>query len=359
MAKQITSIHIFLIFSNISLIAQTKNDSVKRINYAAIPMLNYNPSFGFSLGAMANAYYRMNIGDTISPSSSTGVFGTYTSNKSYFAAVFQKFYLQQDRWRITLAAGAGNLNFQYWQDLPVAAGQFIDFSTEATFAMAKIERKVYKKLYAGVHGTYTMAKTEFDVPDFFPDSLRFDERNMNNLGYLLNYDLRDHHMNPYSGYNISFKATYYRKWMNSSNDFNNLELVYNHYYQIKNERNILVTHIKATISTGDVPFQAQNVVGGDDIRGYSAGKYRNNQVYTIQTEYRWRFDKKMGMVGFFGLASAVDNVKNITFNELLPGVGLGFRYLMIPKERINIGIDIAKGKDDWGLYFRIGESFGR
>ena len=46
-------------------------------------------------------------------------------------------------------------------------------------------------------------------------------------------------------------------------------------------------------------------------------------------------------------------------SEVLPGVGLGLRYLMIEKERINIGVDVATGKDDWGIYFRIGESFGR
>ena len=65
------------------------------------------------------------------------------------------------------------------------------------------------------------------------------------------------------------------------------------------------------------------------------------------------------MVGFAGIATAVEKVGDIFENELLPGAGVGIRYLMIPKERINIGIDVAKGKGDWGLYFRIGESFGR
>lgn len=35
----------------------------------------------------------------------------------------------------------------------------------------------------------------------------------------------------------------------------------------------------------------------------------------------------------------------------------GIRYMPIEKQRINIGIDTALGKDDWGVYFRIGESF--
>ena len=52
------------------------------------------------------------------------------------------------------------------------------------------------------------------------------------------------------------------------------------------------------MSIGDVPFQGQNVVGQDDIRGYSSGKYRDNQAYVIQAEYRWRFYKKFEWWGF-------------------------------------------------------------
>lgn len=338
---------------------QTKNDTVKKVNFAAIPVINYDQTFGLTVGAMGQMYYKVNQNDTISPSSSTGVFGMYTTNNTYFAAAFQQFYLKEDTWRIMAAIGIGNINFQYWQEIPVIGGDFIGFNTQAEFAMFKVERKVYKKLYAGINSMYSKAKTEYDVPDLIPDSLRFDERNMNNIGYLLNLDMREHQINPYGGFNIEFKNSFYREWINSGNNFEKYELTYNHYYKLRNERNILATRIKATISTGDVPFQGQNVVGQDDIRGYSAGKYRNDQVYAIQAEYRWHFYKKFGMVGFIGIATAVGSISDVSENELLPGIGVGIRYLMIAKERINIGFDIAAGKDDWGMYFRIGESFGR
>jgi outer membrane protein assembly factor BamA len=166
-------------------------------------------------------------------------------------------------------------------------------------------------------------------------------------------------VNPYHGYNLTFKTNFYRKWFKSDNNFTNYKFTYNHYYTLKDENTILATRLNAVISSGDVPFQGKNVVGQDDIRGYSSGKYRDNQVYALQAEYRWRFYKRFGMVGFAGIASAVEKVSDIFESELLPGAGVGIRYLMIPKERINIGIDVAKGKGDWGLYFRIGESFGR
>jgi len=202
-------------------------------------------------------------------------------------------------------------------------------------------------------------KTGFDLPDWVPDSLKSQEVNMHNVGYVFNYDKRDHPVNPYEGYNIVFRHSFYDKWINSTYSFQNFQLTYNHFYQLGNERNILATRIKADIASGDVPFQGQNIVGGDDIRGYSSGKYRNNQLYAAQAEYRWRFHKKLGLVGFLGVAAVTEDLASLGESEFLPGAGVGFRYLMLPEQRINIGIDVAVGKDDWGLYFRIGESFGR
>ncbi len=340
--------------------AQKQNEEdIKKVRWAGVPYLNYNNTIGFTLGALGRAFYKADRSDTISPSSSTGVFGMYTTNKTYFAFAFQQFYLDQDNWRMKFAAGFGNLNFQYWQTLPVSEGVFIGFGTNSTFAMAQAERRIYSKLYGGINAFYINAKTEFDLPEWVPDSLVQEEVSLNNVGYVINYDNRENQFNPYGGFNIEFKHSLYRDWLNSDYEFQNFEFTYNHFFRIRNDRNILVTRLNANISTGDVPFQGQNVVGQDDIRGYSSGKYRNNQVYAIQTEYRWRFYKKWGMVGFFGLASAVETLGDIPDEDLLPGIGVGLRYMMIEKERINIGIDIATGKDDWGLYFRIGESFMR
>jgi hypothetical protein len=64
------------------------------------------------------------------------------------------------------------------------------------------------------------------------------------------------------------------------------------------------------------------------------------------------------MVAFGGIATAVDSPSELSIQGLLPGAGVGLRYMAIPSEKIKIGIDIAKGIDDWGLYFRIGETFG-
>jgi hypothetical protein len=60
----------------------------------------------------------------------------------------------------------------------------------------------------------------------------------------------------------------------------------------------------------------------------------------------------------FFVLTAIESFFNLDKAPFLPGGGVGIRYMAIPKERINVGMDFVLGKDDWGIYFRIVESFG-
>ena len=70
-------------------------------------------------------------------------------------------------------------------------------------------------------------------------------------------------------------------------------------------------------------------------------------------------DSRFGMVGFLGVATAVESVSDIFNTSLLPGVGAGLRFRLIPSLKVNVGADVGFGKDDYSLTFRIGEAFGR
>jgi len=338
-----------------------KPDSSKKVKLAAIPLINFNRTIGFGAGAMLSAFYKMNEKDTISPTSSTGLVGMYTTNKTYFLVLYQQMYLNQDRWRIKAAVGTGNINFQYYQEISsMGTGGFVDFNTNMNFAYGEVKRKVYKKFYAGGFGCISMAKTTYDIPNPITGQDIVDKRSMNNIGYILSYDTRDNQMNPYKGFKFNWKHSFFEEWLGSGNDFGKLNLAFTKFLTLnENIKKILVIRATTTISYGDVPFQGQNVVSGDDIRGYTNGRYRNNVLYATQAEYRWNFYKKWGAVGFLGMATVTDKVTDLNGMPFLPGAGLGIRYKMIPSERINVGIDVAAGKDDWGIYFRIGDTFSR
>jgi len=57
------------------------------------------------------------------------------------------------------------------------------------------------------------------------------------------------------------------------------------------------------------------------------------------------------------LGWAFDSISQISTNDALPSIGTGIRYMMISSYKINVGVDVAAGKDETVLYFRIGEAF--
>ncbi len=96
---------------------------------------------------------------------------------------------------------------------------------------------------------------------------------------------------------------------------------------------------------------------GQNLRGYSNGRYRGDQLLTLETEYRWNVYGKWGLAGYAGVGFVGDDWSNYSMNEALPAAGLGVRYRMIDAYRINARIDYGWGKHDEAIYFSIGEAY--
>ena len=331
--------------------AAAEIEQPKRFNFAAIPVINYDPSFKWNLAALVNVFFRVSLADTVSPLSMAGAMVGYTTNGTWYWALYTRVYFDQDNYRTTLAYGDASVNFQYYNELAEA---FVDFNTLHDFFLFEQQRRVYKRWYLGLRYRNQKAQTKYEVEGETGDP---EKRNLNNLGLVVSHDTRDFIYNPYHGDFMNFKTAHYRDGLGSDYEFDQYEFDFTKFFFI-GDRKVVAGRVAAFIATGDVPFEGQYVVGRDDIRGYTNGKHRGEQVYDVQAEYRWNFYKRWGMVAFGGIATAVDDPKEITWKGLLPGVGAGARFMAIQSEKINIGIDLAFGKDDWGIYFRIGEVWG-
>lgn len=339
----------------------------KKISFVAIPVINYNKSFGASIGAFASGFYHAQKNDTISPLSTSSLFGMGTTNKTWFAGQVNKFYLNQDKLRIKTFVGAGSINFQtfaefppFFDNIPIDGiigtdddGVFVDYITDLWAAYVEALFRIRDNVYLGGQLVYSHTFTEFDLP--LSPTEQIDQ-----FGFGISFELdsRDSQFSPRLGKHSEISTLTFLEDLGSTNSYTRINLTYNHYFPLQ-ERNTILARFYSDISVGDVPFSGQNVVGRDDLRGYSSGKYRADQVYAVQTEYRKWFAERWGYVAFGGIATAVDSVGDMRFDSLLPAVGAGMRFLAIPKSKISIGLDVAVGKDDWGIYFRINEAFTR
>ncbi len=331
--------------------ASSKENS-KKLSFAGVPQVSFDRSRGFGFGATGMMLFDVDREHPQAPPSQLSVMGEYTTKKNWYAMAFARLFLRNDNYRIALGGGYLNSNFQTYVEV---GGEHIEvpYNTYGTFLFAAPSIRVYGRLYAGVSFQY------------FRTHLIFDESNLginnttsssyqNGLGLNLMYDSKDNQFAPSKGFFGSIIYKNFPSWLANDSVFNKLTITANYYHRL-NPHMVLASRAAMDAAVGgSIPFIAQSYVGNKDIRGYTKGEYRGNQVYALQSELRWNVYKAFGVVGFFGLALA--NSPDYT-SPVLPGGGVGVRYKVLPKFNLNVGVDGAVGKDDWGIYFRIGEAF--
>ena len=253
--------------------------SEKRFKFAAIPVINYDPSFEWNFAALANVFFRASLADTVSPLSMAGGMIGYTTNGTWYWALYTKLYFDEDNYRTTLAYGDASVNFQYYDEFE---NMFIEFNTFHDFFMLEQQRRVYKRWYLGLRYRNQKAKTKYEIDGETGDPAK---QNMNNFGFVVSHDKRDFIYNPYHGDYLNFKTAHYSDTWGSDFVFDQYEFDFTKFFFISDNK-VVAGRIAELIATGDVPFEGQDVVGREDIRGYTNGKHRGNQVYDVQAEYR-------------------------------------------------------------------------
>ena len=320
-----------------------------RAKFMPIPYVNYDRAFGFAYGAVPMLMFNPVERDTISPSSLVGGVGMYSTNKTWFAMGFGMFFLSEDRWRITTAGGVGTVHYQFYLDW--ITGSWIPYQSEASFFLFKVERRIQDGLYGGVSYIYADVVTSTDLP-FLRDSLT-----LHGLGLSLSLDTRDNPHYPSSGQVTALKYNTFPEWFGNESPSKKIEFESNQHFPVRRQKDVIAARFYAGIGVGDLGFSQQFIVGGKDIRGYTQGAYRGDYLLTLQGEYRWNFHRRWGAVGFAGLATVFEAINDADSGRLLPGIGTGIRFRAFPETNFSVGIDVAAGLDDWGIYFQIGEAF--
>lgn len=125
-----------------------------------------------------------------------------------------------------------------------------------------------------------------------------------------------------------------------------------------------------------LPFYLLPEMGNDNMmRGYYAGRYRDQNYLAFQAEYRYFLDPKIPIniwflhmqpkfaIAVFGGTGAVFNNHDISMNHFKPAYGFGGRWFYDEGSRLTIRADYAWGeqrpgeKRQSGLYLSLAEAF--
>ena len=322
-----------------------------RYKIVPIPYVNYNRSIGGTFGALPLVMFNPVARDTISPSSLGGALAMYSTNKTWFAVVFARVHLAEDDWRLTGAGGLGSVNFQFYLDNPINV--WIPYNTRAGFAFLQVQRRIVGRVYGGASYIYTRFR---NTTELAPDTTL--TTTLNGFGLSASLDLRSSVYYPRTGFLTNARYFGYPEAFGNDVGSNTVDLDYNHYWSIRGGTDVVAARAFAGLGLGDLGFNQQYVVGRrNDVRGYTQGAHRGNYLVAVQGEYRWNFWKRLGAVGFAGVATVFEGLNESDDGKLFPGAGAGIRFTAFTENHMNVGFDAAVGDGDWGLYFRIGEAF--
>ena len=336
-------------------------------HFVAFPIPIINPTIGYGLAAAAAYLYKF---DEKSQTSGTGIGALYTDSHTWGVGIGQLANFKEDAWKIKGGLVYFNLNVDFYGIGSDAGDQnkSIPINEKGIGFGANGLRRIAGQWYVGLQYWYVDIESTFDLsgiggsgPIQLPPEVELDS-SVAGLGLVFEYDSKDNEFNAYKGqlFNITYSES--NETVGSDFDFSSAQLEYNIYLPLnkkKAEGNMtLALRGTGCATPGDTPFYALCRFGSHfDLRGYVGGRYRDKTMLTVQGEYRWRFTKKWGAVAFAGVGEVAESISDYNGDNLLPSAGVGLRFMLSTKDRLNICFDYAIGKDTSAAYFYVAESF--
>ena len=110
---------------------------------------------------------------------------------------------------------------------------------------------------------------------------------------------------------------------------------------------------------GAAPFDQLPLVGGGEIlRGYELGRYRDRWLAATQAEYRTPSFRRVGAVAFAGAGLVAPSFRALASQRVLPTYGVGLRALLNSRQRTTVRADFGRGRPgSSGLYLGLGQAF--
>lgn len=337
----------------------TKNEWVM----APIPFVS--PVVGFGLALGAGYIYHPPGHDEKLPPWVTGIGGFYSDNQSWAVAVGHKMNLANDTWRLFGLAGYGELNYDFYGIGDSAAANNRLVSLNQTVAGVTFEGlyRIREHLYAGLNYSASKVTTKYaggsNLPTWVDDILTSQKLAavLSMPSLRMQWDSRDSTFFPRRGSLVDGEVVFSDEAFGSDFNYQAIAITARHYWRLSDTQTMAV-YGWGRFAYGDVPFFALSMIGAKgNLRGYPAGRYQDMMAMTGQIEYRWQMWRRLGVVAFGGLGAVAPDLSGFTDTTTLPSVGVGVRYLLTEKNRLNFRLDVAWGRDEQLLYVGVGEAF--
>jgi hypothetical protein len=325
---------------------------------APIPISN--PTVGTGLALVVMPFYH--LGED-SPLSNTAVAAGLTSSGTWGVGVAQSTRLRGDELRLDGFLAYADLRYRFYGAGAAAGtnGASVPI-TQKGFAFApELLWQVARRAFVGVRYRGTRIETAVDggstpppsVAEALPNSVTVTS---SGFGPRATLDTRDHDMNPAAGMLLELRANFADEAFGSDFNYQTYEMSGN-LYRRAGPGVLALRAVACQVSDRTPLFDLCLFGANNDLRGYEVGRYRDRAMVAAQAEYRFPIVARWGGVVFGGWGKVARSFSDMGSETDLPAVGAGVRWLAAEKARVNLSVDLARGRDSTSLYVYVKESY--
>ena len=373
----------------------------RKNSFLYYPSLGYQPEIGVQFGLHGIFYFDMDKKDTVSRRLKFDSRAFYTTKNQFYTYDLFQIFTKDEKYNIN-----GWLQGGYWNDRFYPIGNrpthkiveffpsgadtvnYFNYSYQFVNFYTVLDRKINDNLFAGLMVEYDRSGQNQILADSLNRNenklLSRNEATRTGLGGNINYDSRDNCDNPLKGAYIQVVGGLYRKAFGGSSNYHLVTMDADKYINTFKDQTLalrLVLEYRKADNAGEpIPIRGLSYNGGiSSLRGYFSGTYRDNNLLAVETEYRlpinihenapfWKFWERMGVVAFFSGVRVNSQFQKLFASSTIDyhyAGGVGLRYMINMKQRLNATLDYAVGLDKnagagqrpTGFYFSLGEAF--
>ncbi|UCF69225.1 MAG: BamA/TamA family outer membrane protein [Acidobacteriota bacterium] len=277
----------------------------------------------------------------------SGVFGAYTSNGTWAAGIGHLNNFRRDTIRYAGALAAADVSSEFY-----VGGNPFGFRLEGYLTYQDLRFRLGRsKVFLGGSLMFLDAINAFDVDlggDVPATILESDFQNAG-LAVQLMYEGRDSLTMPSRGQLFAFGLWRYDEALGGDFDYWNTTLKALSFHPL-HERFVLGLRLDVTAIDGDPPFFGYPWV---KLRGIPALRYQDELVGAFELEGRYQVAERWSLLGFVGAGFTSGDLTFSDEDADIDNFGVGARFMALRSQNVWVGLDFAKGPEDWAWYIQL------
>ncbi len=336
-----------------------------------VPIPIANEAIGKGLGGAGGVVFSAGTPGSNTPPSIVGGGGGYTDRHTWLAAAGANLMLGDNRYRLIGGYAKASLHYRLFGTGTDAGndGRSVPVDQTADFLISEALVRTAWQVFVGARYAYVTTDVSLNADVVPPDGVPLppdlpvpgasQHVSIHLMTFRAERDTRNDRFWPTSGSTIDFTAgAVDNRAPIASGWFQTYQAAGNVFVAISPKQTI-ATRLMGCEKRGDhVPFfqLCQFGIQGD-LRGYETGRYRDHFMFATQAEYRLILPYRLALALFGGVGEVASSIGTINTANLLPAGGVGVRFALSSKYRVNYRFDYAVGKNGGTWIVSLGEAF--